>query len=622
MKTHILSIIVLFIATSNHFAQNHSFNTAPHYAIVNTRNINLPINQVTIECWIKPNTLKNWVAPFSFIADNGHNESGFAFAYYNNQFRFMIKTDAMRGDEWNYNPGSHVELNQWSHIAGTYDGGFIKFYLNGELIDTKQTSGQINWDFKPKDIHIGAFKDFNENLLFDGQIDEVRIWNTARSATDINKYKNKKINQQEDALIGYYNFDQLDKGSIIVPDLSKYKLDGRLNIPANEETLVQSGAMIIPVVTELKLLTPSSFLVNWECSESVHNFDHYMIELSKDRAFNKIFMSEKSTVNQFKFENIPGGSMVYMRIKAFSKEIGYTSYSDIKEINDFRTGLSVVVTSIINKEDNIQHRLISDNQLNSNYLSLPTDVRDVKLDFRLNNETPENIRSGHIVITGPYKVYETSFSKNSDISLFNLAPGIYNIEIDWGSIDQEKALSTRLRMEVKPNFFRTVYFKFVLLLVLFALIFLFVRKFTVIDKQRLLNLKKQLAPKENTSEWIDPEILEDKAIQIKECIDNEKLYLDPKFNLKSLGTKVDIPHYQVSKILNDYYRTNFNDFINEFRVKEFVNLLKENDHDNIKNSALAYQCGFYSESTFFRAFKKFMGKSPQQFRKELNDKHK
>ena len=120
-----------------------------------------------------------------------------------------------------------------------------------------------------------------------------------------------------------------------------------------------------------------------------------------------------------------------------------------------------------------------------------------------------------------------------------------------------------------------------------------------------------------TNQQPKPDVLEKKALIIKECITNNKLYLDPKFSLKALAEKVDIPHYHVSKILNDYFRSNFNDFINEFRVNEFVRLLNESDSSNIKNSALAYQCGFYSESTFFRAFKKFMGQSPQQYQKEL-----
>ena len=612
MKKLLISI-TFYLLMTHLWAQNHAFNTDPHYAIINTDQIDLPYNQITVECWIKPHTIKNWVAPLGFISDNAHNESGFAFSYYNDQIRFMIKTMHMRGDEWNYNPGANIEMNHWSHIAGTYDGELIRFYLNGELIDSKQTSGLINWDFKPENMHIGAFKDFNEISLFDGQIDEVRIWNKAKSGKDIKAFMNKKISEPDETLLAYYNFDQLDKGSIIVPDLSKYKMDGRLNIPANEETLVQSGAMIIPQVRSYTLLSPSSFQFNWECSESVHSYDHYIIELSKDHAFKQVITTEKSSINQFMFENIPGGSILYLRIKGYSKAIGYTTYSDVYEINDFRTGLSLMVTSYDNKLDKSYHRLINDNQLSTDYLGLPTNITNVKLDFSLNNETPENIRSGLITITGPSKTYETTFAKSSDVSLYNLSPGLYTIHIEWGSIDQKEALVTQLTMEVKQSFVYSIYFKIILLTVVLLLSYFFMRQYTIIRKEKLMILRKQLAPKENTGEWIEPALLESKASQIKECIAKDKLYLDPKFNLKILADKVDIPHYQVSKILNDYYRLNFNDFINEFRIKEFVHLLEESDQGNIKNSALAYQCGFYSESTFFRAFKKFMGMSPQQY---------
>ncbi|MCT4644226.1 MAG: helix-turn-helix domain-containing protein, partial [Carboxylicivirga sp.] len=600
-------------------AQNHSFNARPHYVNIKANSIPLPYQQITVECWLKPNTLTNWVAPLSWISDNGSDESGFALAYYNNKLRFMLKTETMRGNEWNYNPGAPLEMNQWSHVAGTYDGEYIRFYLNGELIDSKQTTGLINWDFKPQNLQIGVFKDINELSLFDGLIDEVRIWKTALSHSDIKNYRYKSIVNPTDDLIAFYNFDQLDKGSIVVPDLSKYKNDGHLNIPANEETLVQSGAMIIPVITNLELLSPCSFKVAWESSESIHNYDHYIVEIAKDRAFNQIISSKRCPFNEFTFENVPGGTMVYLRIKGFSNEIGYTSYSAIREITDFRTGLSVMVTNL-DDTDNIQHRLVNNNQISTNYLGLPTQVRNLRMDFALNNETPENIRTGKISIEGSGKIYETTFSKNTDVTLFNVEPGIYHVNIEWGSIGQDTILRERLTMEVKRSLFETYYFKGSILVLLLMSVYFFLSRYSIVNKNYLTSLKKKLAPKENTPDWIEPELLESNAMQIKEVITTQKLYLDPKFNLKSLASLVDIPHYQVSKILNDYYRTNFNDFINEFRVKEFVRILNESKQDNIKNSALAYQCGFYSESTFFRAFKKFMGKSPQQYRKEMTNK--
>ncbi|MBI9065135.1 MAG: hypothetical protein JEZ14_24335, partial [Marinilabiliaceae bacterium] len=602
MNRHIISLILLLLTLTGVAAKNNCLNTNPHYVVVNTQKLRHPSNQLTIECWIKPYTINNWDAPLSYISDNGHNESGFAFSYYNDKLRFMLKTSTMRGDEWNYNPGAAIEMNQWSHIAGTYDGEFIKFYLNGELVDSKQATGSINWDHRPSHMHIGAFKDFNEVHLFDGQIDEVRIWNTARSASDIKHYKNQKITPIEDGLLAYYNFDKLDKGSIIIPDLSKNKMDGRLSIPANEETFAHTGAMIVPYVTKLDLVSSSSFQVSWETSESVHNYDFYIVELAKDRSFKQIITTEKSSANNFQFKDIPGGSILYLRVKGYSKEIGYTSYSEIKEINEFRTGLSVIITSLINNQARTNHKPITHNSLTSDYIGLPKNIRDVKLDFRLNNEVPENIRSGKITIEGPSKTYQSAFSKSSDITLFNLDPGNYKVEIEWGSIDQKEALKTSFQMEIKPNFFQQGYLQIIFILLLCFATYIFSKSYTIIKKQTLVNIKKQLSPKNTTLEWIEPDVLEKKALIIKECITNNKLYLDPKFNLKALADRVDIPHYHVSKILNDYFRSNFNDFINEFRVSEFVRLLNESDNSNIKNSALAYQCGFYSESTFFRAF--------------------
>jgi AraC-like DNA-binding protein len=532
----------------------------------------------------------------------------------------MIKTSGMRGDEWNYNPGSAIEMNQWSHIAGTYDGEFIKFYLNGELVDSKPTSGVINWDHRPSHLHIGAFKDFNEVHLFDGQIDEVRIWNATRSASEIKEFKNQKIDPAEEDLLAYYNFDKLNMDNGIIPDLSKHKLNGRLNIPANEETFAQSGAMIVPYVTQLDLVSSSSLKVSWETSESVHNYDFYMVDLAKDRSFQQIVASEKTMVNQFHFEDIPGGTILYLRVKGFSKEIGYTSYSDIQEIDEFRTGLSVIVTSLIDNQAHTNHKPITHNLLTSDYIGLPSQVRDVRLDFRLHNEIPENIRSGRILVKGPSKTYESAFSKSSDITLYNLKPGTYQVAIEWGSIDQDEALKTTFLMEIKPSFWQLGYLQIILGFILSFGIYLFTKNYTLIKKKSLHDLRKQLTPKDSIQEWIEPDVLEEKAQIIKDCIVANKLYLDPKFSLKALAEKVDIPHYQVSKILNDYYRSNFNDFINEFRVNEFVRLLNETDSSNIKNSALAYQCGFYSESTFFRAFKKFMGQSPQQYQKDLDKK--
>ncbi len=617
MKKGLLLILFIQITFSG-FCQNKCFKTTPNYIVINSDKFVRPNKQITVECWIKANSLTNWCAPLSYVTDNGGDESGFAFAFAKDKFRFMLKTTEMLDEEWNYNPGIDLEMNQWTHIAGTYDGESIKFFKDGELIESKATSGNINWQFITDIIYIGVFKDFNEKLLFDGQIDEIRIWNYARSNKEIREYRNKTLDGNERGLLAYYNFDN-DNGDVVL-DQSKNRLNGKLNIPPQEQVFVPSGAMITPQLSKLNFLSPHSFKVDWETLESVFTYDYYMIDLSKSRNFDQIISNHKSLKSSTTIDNIIGGSSVYLRIKGFSKDIGFTAYSDIKEINNFSTALSIIVTSKAKNLKSTTHKLVDYNILTTNYIGLPSNTKDVQFDFKLNNVSPEKITPGKIIIKGATRTYESDFAQSSDVSLFDLQPGKYFIEAQWGAVDLAEPLSIKLEMEIKPMFYQQFFFKLlIVLLAIVALYFLF-RKFRVISVEKLDELKSKESPKENRPDWIDPDLLEKKANLIKEYITQEKSYLDPKFNLKFLAEQVDTPHYQISKILNDYYGLNFNDFINEFRVNEFVRIINKNKSKHIKNSAIAYECGFYSESTFFRAFKKFMGKTPQQYQKEIFDK--
>lgn len=616
MKKYFL-IIVFIHSVFSIIAKNKCFNATPNYVEINTQNLIYPQTQITIEFWAKPNNLSQWSAPLSYISDDMHNESGFAFSYIEGKLVFMLKTTEMRGDEWNYNPGVKNEVNQWSHISGTYDGESIKIYLNGELIESKTTSGLINWDYKPAKFHIGAFKDFNEKFLYDGLIDEVRVWNVARTSNEIYEFKNKKLTGDEEGLIAYYDFDQ-DNNSLI-RDLSQSNNHGKLGIPSHEQTLVPSGAMIVPDITALNILSPSSFQIEWETSESVYTYDYYLIELSKDRSFNQLIANEKSLNQKLTIENITGGSNIYARIKAFSKDIGFTAYSEVKVIANYSTALSILVTSISSQSNNTKHKLVDYNVLMADYIVFPNDTKDLQFNFKLNNIAPENITSGKVKIKGPSREYNAEFSQNSDVSLFDLKAGKYDIEVIWGSIEGNKPLSVNLIMDIKERFYELLYVQIIFILLFLFSIFIVVKNFRIIPIRKLQAIQELLPSKENNLDWIDPEQLEKKALFIKDYVTQEKLYLDPKFNLKLLAEKIDFPHYQISRILKDYFKSNFNDFINELRVKEFVLMLNENKVKHIKNSAIAYDCGFYSESTFFRAFKKFMGKTPQQYQKELSE---
>jgi AraC-like DNA-binding protein len=56
-----------------------------------------------------------------------------------------------------------------------------------------------------------------------------------------------------------------------------------------------------------------------------------------------------------------------------------------------------------------------------------------------------------------------------------------------------------------------------------------------------------------------------------------------------------------------------NDFVNYYRVEEVKRQLKNPENSHLSLLGTALECGFNSQSTFNRAFKKFTGKLPKEF---------
>lgn len=90
----------------------------------------------------------------------------------------------------------------------------------------------------------------------------------------------------------------------------------------------------------------------------------------------------------------------------------------------------------------------------------------------------------------------------------------------------------------------------------------------------------------------------------------EQVYLNPNLSLKTLADKLNTSANNVSWLLNQVYKSNFYDFINEHRVNAFLTLVKAKKHKEKTLLALAFEVGFNSKSTFNKAFKQFTGHTP------------
>ena len=90
----------------------------------------------------------------------------------------------------------------WTHIAVTYDGASRKHYIDGELVLTNAETGPMGVTTSPVRINSDASWAFSF-----GSIDEVRLWNVARSQADIRAAMNVTIDAAQAGLVAVYHLD-------------------------------------------------------------------------------------------------------------------------------------------------------------------------------------------------------------------------------------------------------------------------------------------------------------------------------------------------------------------------------------------------------------------------------
>ncbi len=144
---------------------------------------------VTVEAWVKPSSYNE----LSAVAQKWGDDTGrrqYLLCFVGAKVRFYISGS---GGTWpSAESVAAVETDEWTHIAGTYDGNAIKVYINGELdAEIANNEGLFGSDVP---VWIGGYgpnADFGSNRHFPGVIDEVRFWNGALSEGEIQASMNR-----------------------------------------------------------------------------------------------------------------------------------------------------------------------------------------------------------------------------------------------------------------------------------------------------------------------------------------------------------------------------------------------------------------------------------------------
>lgn len=200
--------------------------------------------QFSLEAFVKPNSLSGQKLVIEKNADSNcsANERQFNFYLDNGTLGFSYHF-ATSGCLYRVLKASTtLATNEWSHIAITYDGSVdsnngldrVKMYVNGEaenvtMVSTCGTLGDIPTGNAR--LGIGERVDASGNAcanvnpkFFDGEIDEVRIWNDIRTQTELKDNMCRSISSSDPGLVGYW---QMNTGAgITVVDATTNGNDG------------------------------------------------------------------------------------------------------------------------------------------------------------------------------------------------------------------------------------------------------------------------------------------------------------------------------------------------------------------------------------------------------------
>lgn len=161
----------------------------------------LAASPVTVEYWVKPAQVTNvqWVA--SKDNDNGNMDLIVGISA-SAKFRF-----AARNYAFDLNGTTNAVVGTWYHVANVYNGTTASNYLNGNLEAALTVAG--SFVSNSQTIRLGCRQEFSANTqYFQGDLDEVRVWNIARTQAQLQASITSELAGNEPGLVAYYNFNQ------------------------------------------------------------------------------------------------------------------------------------------------------------------------------------------------------------------------------------------------------------------------------------------------------------------------------------------------------------------------------------------------------------------------------
>jgi chitodextrinase len=179
--------------------------------IPDSTSLNIIGSELTIESWIQVSEYPSSTTstyPMAFINKESQYEIGISST---GEIGAAIDT-ASGSTSWVWiGSGYTLPLDTWTHVSVSYDGTYIHFYVNGQLVASVPNNavGPIGSETTPlrfgaRDVDLNGVEDYFVQI----QLDEVRIWSKIRTAAEIAASMNKELTGAESGLAGYWKLNE------------------------------------------------------------------------------------------------------------------------------------------------------------------------------------------------------------------------------------------------------------------------------------------------------------------------------------------------------------------------------------------------------------------------------
>ncbi|WP_237421163.1 AraC family transcriptional regulator [Flavobacterium sp. Sd200] len=97
----------------------------------------------------------------------------------------------------------------------------------------------------------------------------------------------------------------------------------------------------------------------------------------------------------------------------------------------------------------------------------------------------------------------------------------------------------------------------------------------------------------------------------------QHIYTDSTLNREKVAEKLGISAGYVSQIINTITGDNFANYINQYRVEAVKEMISDSEYENYNLLTMGLESGFTSKTTFYKAFKKVTGQTPNEYKNTI-----